>query len=564
MFNQKSNPVCVLYRESKRRFLLLYHILGYRFLSVAILIEHILQAFVAGGGAGGLIGVPIVLLLSRSGLPATRIQILETIAISAWQLKPLIGILSDAIYLSGYNKSPYIIATCFMGIVSATLIVALYPVPPYHFAVLLFFVFLPIATSDLLLAARYVEKTVRSVESRPTLYSFIQFGSCFFQLLSIILMGVAIHFHFPLEWFYTAPILPLALLVILLFCHWLGEQPREPDERPLTNMLGSLLWYRDEMPLLGIDLAKIRDNWRVFLLALLVGGISLMMSTLGLLELSTSYLFGASLVSAGVMICAFHLLLDAQIAKLQTFVVIQNVCSISLRAATFFFYTDPMQAYPQGPHFSREFYVSVMGAIGIVLALIGVVTYDTFMTRWSYRKMFFITGVSYIVTLLPNILLYKRLNVALGIPDIVFVLCTEVFQTIVGVWNTMPYGILMLSLCPRGMEASIYAILAGTSNLCSAFSAYQGAFVLDMLHIKPSGNMTGEAEQFDNLWLASTINIGLQVIPLFFIPFLVPNALQTDDLLHEVPINSDKSAPPSCSSSTDDEEIILEALAEDY
>lgn len=564
MFNQKSNPVCVLYRESKRRFLLLYHILGYRFLSVAILVEHILQAFVAGGGAGGLIGVPIVLLLSRSGLPATRIQILETVAISAWQLKPLIGILSDAIYLGGHNKSPYMIATCFMGIVSSVLIVGLYPVSPYHFTVLLFFVFLPIATTDLLLEARYVEKTACSAESRPTLYSFIQFGSCFWQLMALILMGVAIHFHLPLEWFYMAPILPLTLISLLLFRDWLGERPRQPaDKDVLTNILGSFAWYRGDIPLFGIDTIKIRKNWRIFLLALLIGSISLLTSALGLLELSTSYLFGASLASASVMVCAFFLLLDRRVAKLLTFVVIQNVCSVSLRAATFFFYTDPIEAYPQGPHFSREFYVSVMGAVGILLALIGVVTYDVFMIRWSYRKVFLVTGVFYIVTLLPNILLYRRLNVSLGIPDTVFVLGADVLQTIVGVWNTMPYGILMLSLCQHGMEASTYAILAGTSNLCSAFSAYQGAFLLDKLHIKPSGNISGEGEQFDNLWIASTINILLQVVPLFFIPFLVPDALQTDDLLHEEPIRiQDTATIPTYSLSLTDEEI--EMLDESY
>jgi hypothetical protein len=174
-----------------------------------------------------------------------------------------------------------------------------------------------------------------------------------------------------------------------------------------------------------------------------------------------------------------------------------------------------------------------MGAVGIVLALIGVATYDTFMTRWSYRKVFAITGLFYIVTLLPNVLLFTRWNVAHGIPDTVFVLGAEVLQTIVGVWNNMPYGILMLSLCPSGMEASIYAILAGTNNLGSTFAAYQGAFVLDQLHIKPTGNMSGESHQFDNLWIATLINIALQIVPLCFIPFLIPDAKQTDTLLHE-------------------------------
>lgn len=541
MFTQTSNPLCSLWRESKRRVTLLYHLLGFRFLAIVVLVEHILQAFLAGGGASGLIGTPIMLILSRSGLPATRIQIFETIAISAWQLKPLIGILSDTLYLGGYNKTPLIIFTSVVGVMSAALLVALYPLTPHLFTLLVFFIFLQIATSDLLLEARYVEKTIRSAESRPMLHSFIQFGSCFWQFLSIILMGVAIRYHMPLEWLYLTPITPFILLIVLLFCGWLGEKPRDDDEHEIVNLLVRFCWYRErqygsysrDRPLLGLDVAKVREHWRIFALALLIGSISLMTSSLGLLELGTGYLFGASLGSAVVMIGAFFLLLDRQIAKIQTFVVIQNVFSISLRAATFFFYTDPVEAYPAGPHFSREFYVSVMGAVGIVLALVGVMTYATFMMHWSYRRVFAVTGIFYMLALLPNIALYRRWNIALGIPDIVFVLGAEVVQTIVGVWNNMPFGVLMLSLCPPGMEASIYAILAGTSNLGSAFAAYQGAFVLDMLHIKPTGNMSGEAEQFDNLWIASAINISMQIVPLCFIPFLLPDARQTDNLLPE-------------------------------
>ena len=521
----------------------LYNLLGFRFVCVTVMIELVLQAFVAGGGSGGLVGAPILLLLSSFKLPATRMQILETVATAPWQLKPLMGILSDSLYIGGYNKMPYIIVTSLMGIVSAVIIDTFYPISPLLFTTLLFFIFLQIATGDLLLEARYVEKTKSKPAARPTLYAFIRFCSGFCQLASIAVVGVLIAYHAPLQWLYLSPVLPFLVVAMMVYGNWTGEQLYD-QARPLTNMLCQPCWFTErvvgnneagprivEMPVIGADTTKVRENWRIFLLALIIGAISVFTSVLGLFEMSTTYLFTASIVSALFMIACFFALLEKSVAKVLAFIVIQNMFSISLRAATFFFYTDPVEAYPQGPHFSRQFYVTVMGGVGIMFSVLGVFIYGTFMHEWTYRRIFMITSVLYIITCVPNILLFKRINVAWGIPDSVFILGSEVVQVVVGELNSMPFGVIMLSLCSPGMEASLYAIMAGSSNLGGAFASYQGAFVLEMLNVRPSGNMTGESGQFDNLWIASLISLCIQVVPLFFIPLLIPDAKQTQDLL---------------------------------
>jgi len=544
MFTQPVSrcSLCATLQDGKRRFMALYNLLGARFMCVTIVVEHILQAFIAGGGSGGLIGTPIFLLLSNFQLSASRMQVLESVAVSSWQLKPLIGIISDSLYIGGYSRLPYMIVTSLMGIVSALLLVGLYPVSPLFFTLLLFFIFLQIATSDLLLEARYVETTRGKPDVRPTLYSFIHFCSGFCQLASILLVGLLIAYQIPLQWLYLAPIPPFAFLCFIVFANWVGEDVYD-NSRALTNVLGRLCWFKEydsaslntfrEMPVIGLDTNNIRENWRVFLLGTIIGGISMVMSALGLLELPTMYLFIASILAGLFMIVCFFTLLDPQVAKILTFIAIQNMFSISLRAATFFFYTDPPEAYPNGPHFTRQFYVSVMGAIGIVISMLGVLIYTTFMYNWTYRRMFLVTSVLYIVACIPNVLLFKRLNLAIGVPDTVFVLGSEVIQVVVGQLNSMPFGVMMLALCPPSIAATLYAIMAGSNNLGSAFASYQGAFVLDMLHIKPTGNMTGESAQFDNLWIASIIAISIQVIPLFFIRCLIPDIKQTDDLLEQ-------------------------------
>lgn len=537
--SRRCSPVAAL-QDGKRRFMKLHSLLGAKFLCITILVEHIIQAFIAGGGSGGLIGAPILLILSTFGLSATRMQILETVATSPWQLKPLVGILSDSLYIGGYNKMPYMIMTSLTGIISAAVLVGFFPVTPIVFTVLLFFIFLQISTSDLLLEARYVDKTRNNPETRPTLYSFIHFCSGFCQLLSTLVVGVLIMYHIPLQWLYLSPIPPFFLVAALVYANWTDETLYAND-RPLASLLCRGCWFKEydsdarttfkEIPVFGLDSQKMTENWRIFLLALIIGLISVFTSTMGLFELSATYLFCASVAGELLMIVCFFLLLDRRVAKIQTFVVLQNMFSISLRAGTFFFYTDPIEAYPEGPHFTRQFYVSIMGGLGIVVSLVGVFIYGAFMHKWTYRRIFMITSILFMVTCIPNILLFRRWNVQVGIPDTVFVLGSEVVQTVIAQLNSMPFGVIMLGLCPPGMEASLYAIMAGSSNLGNAFASYKGAAVLEWLDVKPSGNMTGESAQFNNLWIASTISLCIQVVPLFFIMILVPDAKQTDDLL---------------------------------
>jgi hypothetical protein len=310
MFKQAATrcSLCATLRDGKKRFMQLYDVIGGKLMCIAIIVEFILQAFVAGGGSGGLIGAPIILLLSTFQISASRMQVLESVAISSWQLKPLIGIVSDTLYIGGYNKMPYMILTAIGGIGSALILIGFYPVAPILFALLLFFIFLPISTSDLLLEASYVDKTRGKAEVRPTLQSFIQFCSGVCQLASISLVGLLIAYHVPLQWLYLSPILPFVLLCVTVYANWL-EDPVYAEPRPLKNLCGSICWFKEyddpaldykEQPhtsvrtvtyrnhsLIGLDVHKIIENWQVFLLGLIIGIISLSMSTIGLLEFNT-------------------------------------------------------------------------------------------------------------------------------------------------------------------------------------------------------------------------------------------------------------------------------------
>merc|ERR1719386_369397 len=107
-------------------------------------------------------------------------------------------------------------------------------------------------------------------------------------------------------------------------------------------------------------------------------------------------------------------------------------------------------------------------------------------------------------------MMFRRLNVKMGIPDHAFVLGSSVLENIVSQWMWMPQVVIMSYLCPKGMEATMYALLAGCANLGNAVASNVGAMVLDILGCRPMG-ADGESAQFENLWLASAIAI---VLPL--------------------------------------------------
>lgn len=543
------------------RFARLFHVMGARFLASIVMIEHALQGFVFGGGAGGFIGTPILFLFRASGtMVASRMQVLRTIALSPWALKPLFGIVSDFLYVGGYRKLPYILATLVIAALSSLSLAFLWPLSPIVATLLFFLCFLQIAVADLLLEARYTEKTSRAPDIAPDLVSFVSGGMSLAQLVSIVVCGLLIgRAWFPLQFLYLVPVPFFLVALYPIGANWIGDEPylyREElvcdaggttqtvrRDNALRNVLGRWFWYTDAasgtgrrrplvaVPVLGLETGKARRNWRIILLSVVIGLVSLTTSLIGLADLPTLWVFLAALVGAPVMIGALFALIDGRIARIQTFVILQNMCSLSIDSAAFFFYTDDAEAYPEGPHFSPFFYVTVLGVVGTLLTVVGVALYNLCLTRWRFRSILLLSNVVYIALSLPNVFFYLRWNVG-WLPDPLFVVGNEVLLVVCGVWTMMPCSIMMLQLCPEGLEATVYALLAGSSNLGSALSQYFGAFLLDALAIRPTGGR-GESAQFGNMWIAALISLSLPILPLFLLPVLIPDAAQTDRLLEE-------------------------------
>lgn len=153
------------------------------------------------------------------------------------------------------------------------------------------------------------------------------------------------------------------------------------------------------------------------------------------------------------------------------------------------------------------------------------------MKDWKYRNVFLITNLLLALVNLLNVIIFKRWNILLGIPDTFFILGAETFQHVVSVWSYLPFTLLISQLCQHGTEAIIFSIVAGSSNLGSALSSFQGSFILDLLKITPTGN--DDTMAFNNLWLACLITAISPLIPLIFVNFLIPDSYQNENLIEK-------------------------------
>lgn len=53
--------------------------------------------------------------------------------------------------------------------------------------------------------------------------------------------------------------------------------------------------------------------------------------------------------------------------------------------------------------------------------------------------------------------------------------------------NPRPGVVILSQLCPPGLEATMYALLAGCHNLGGTIASATGAWVLQVLEVQPAG-----------------------------------------------------------------------------
>jgi len=214
---------------------------------------------------------------------------------------------------------------------------------------------------------------------------------------------------------------------------------------------------------------------------------------------------------------------------MNAFFFLQSMSAISVEGGSFYFFTDDPTSFPLGPHFSVWFYTTGLGLAGNVCGLLGIWAYARFMTHWRYRSIFLLSNTLWCAVSAANTLVFTRQNLLLGIPDQAFVLGGTVLQNVFERWTYVPGGVLLSQVCPPGLEATMFALLAGCHNLGRSVASYLGSLLLTHLQVSPNGRPHEEG-QFLRLWQAAACQALAPLLTLWLLPRMIPDAVQTERL----------------------------------
>ena len=137
-------------------------------------------------------------------------------------------------------------------------------------------------------------------------------------------------------------------------------------------------------------------------------------------------------------------------------------------------------------HFSASF-LGVLTCIRHAAMLAGTVIFSRYLRYTNYRKFFFILVLVSGVFGATPIILVTHVNAHIGLPNGLFAAGDDLFLSVIGQVALMPCLILAAKLCPRGIEASVYASFVSILNFAGIFSEYSGAFFTFLLGVtKPA------------------------------------------------------------------------------
>lgn len=175
-------------------------------------------------------------------------------------------------------------------------------------------------------------------------------------------------------------------------------------------------------------------------------------------------------------------------------------------SAFFYFTTNELGFEPE--------FLGRVRLVTSIASLLGVFLYQKFLKNVSFRN---ILGWSVVISAtlgMTMLLLVTHTNRLLGIDDHWFSLGDSLILTVAGQIAFLPVLVLSARLCPKGIEATLFALLMSIVNLAGLLSHELGALITHWLGVTETN--------FDNLWLLVIITNFSTLLPLPLVGWL-PN-----------------------------------------
>jgi folate/biopterin transporter len=196
-------------------------------------------------------------------------------------------------------------------------------------------------------------------------------------------------------------------------------------------------------------------------------------------------------------------------------------------SAFFFFTTNELGFEPE--------FLGRVRLVTSIASLLGVWLFQRFLRSIPFRTIFGWSTVLSAVLGMSALLLVTHANRAIGIDDRWFSIGDSLILTVMGQIAYMPVLVLAARLCPKGVEATLFALLMSVTNLAGVLSYEEGALLMHWLDVTQT--------QFDNLWILITIANLSSLLPLPFLHWL-PDGDNSDRTSTKVsPVSPPESQP---------------------
>ena len=187
---------------------------------------------------------------------------------------------------------------------------------------------------------------------------------------------------------------------------------------------------------------------------------------------------------------------------------------------------DAFSNFLLGPLKFTESTYSYLLTIGMLSQMCGAYIYRKYLSDVNWHKLFCITLVVGSCLSATQLILVSRLNVKLGIPDIVFAFGDEIINDVVAFIIQMPTLVMCAALCPKGIEGVLYALMVCVNNIALSVGGAISGALTDSLGI----TNTNFDRLFDLVLIASIATL----LPVLFLPCVPKSAKECEDAAKEL------------------------------
>eukprot|EP00920_Eleutheroschizon_duboscqi_P025398 GHVT01062554.1.p1 GENE.GHVT01062554.1~~GHVT01062554.1.p1 ORF type:complete len:684 (+),score=75.99 GHVT01062554.1:1052-3103(+) len=463
-------------------------------------------------------------------LGAEKHQQAEIIYKMPWSLKGLAGTLADSTAPLGYSKRTYMLLTSCCGLAGAFTL-ALIPPETIGMTVAclsIFLINLQASFNDLLCEGTYTKLMAEKVETGAALTSYVWLCFSIGSLAASVWVGPALDYisfgilMIPVIFACFQQV--LCLLYPFPFTGWSKDGGLlNGAYHPYGNRLHSSAIVRHLPTFVCAGCLSV----------LAVGGM-----VVGLVESQSAEVIGLVYAFfAAVCLLAFLVwFLPRRLSKPIVYLFLVRFLTPSISSQLTYWLTASPECVEDGPNFSWTFLLTMTSIISSCFSFVGVILFQKFVSKWTFRKAFWITSLLSIAAATFDLILVLRINKKVfHIPDkIWFFLSDGIVEEIIYMWAFMPSNVLISRLCPKNIESTMYSIVAGVCNFGRALSKYLGNFIaVNLLDIRTVPTQEGGCN-FSNLPLAVALtSIVCPLAPLVLSFWLIPNKKMDTDIAND-------------------------------